>query len=1068
MVSQNFDEVGLEAIIRGVGTYAANAGKLVTSNKAINASLNLAAKTAGKFQKALSTAMKVGALAVAAGIVASVLIFANFDKAMTESIAIMGDVSAAMREDMEVAARDVAKATTFSMSQAAESYFFLASAGLDAAQSIAALPKVATFAQAGMFDMALATDLLTDAQSALGLTVEDTVQNVKNMVRVSDVLVKANTLANATVQQFSEALTREAGAAIKSFNKDVEEGVAVLAAFADQGIKGQVAGTSLSRILRLMGSAAVNSSDAYEKFNVRVFDSTGNMRNLADIIEDLENALLGLSDEARIAALEQLGFQARVQGVILPLLGTSDAIREYEAGLRSAGGITEEVAEKQLTSLGAQFSLLRSGIEDLLFTIGKGLEPVLRSFVRTLREDVIPWVEVRLPIALEKARQLFEDWKPALVESAKAVNDLRESVVAFGSWIIRNEAALVGAIVAIGVAFAWTNPAFGIAAGIGAIIIVIGLLRADVDKLGESALEARIQILKLGLAVAKFVDFLQFIPDVDSPFGKFTIDIPDASNAVRDFEVEIGILEQHLDSVRVSIDATDRTIQGLSDTLAESEDAFILVKSASGDLTFVLPRARVEADLLAQAWQEVARQGPEVEAAMEIIAASIVATRGHVRDLTAEMLNFAAVQVEINRLLEAGGPQTALELFRQIDRILSAIPDEFPSLIVPPIAPPGIGGGAAAAGEGLSEAFLKGIVDGIRRGTITILDAMDFLRRGMVNAASAIVVGLLAEANRIETRLEVIADTVEQGFLTLQDLARLVDVGAFGAARGLADQFPVIDEAVWERAIARWLNTVAEGVREGTITVVDAIEFLERGMINAARSIVDALVEEQFRVATQFEVMADIIARGFATVADAQRLIDIGAMEEALLILQTIAGEETEILDLIAQANKERFRLAFPEQFSEQPIRERLKILFPDLFPEQSFKEGGFVPAGQTVKAVLHGPEAIIPLAGGTKVATQLAIKTLALGQIKLPSISMQEGGFIPAGTTAQATLHGPELVVPLGGNTMALRALTRALQGVPGGGSNEGFRNFGNVNVFADGNSDDLAMRSITRALGV
>ena len=57
------------------------------------------------------------------------------------------------------------------------------------------------------------------------------------MSRVSDVLVRANTLANATVQQFSTALTSKAGAALKSFNKDVEEGVAVLAAMADQGIK---------------------------------------------------------------------------------------------------------------------------------------------------------------------------------------------------------------------------------------------------------------------------------------------------------------------------------------------------------------------------------------------------------------------------------------------------------------------------------------------------------------------------------------------------------------------------------------------------------------------------------------------------------------------------------------------------------------------------------------------------------------------------------------------------------------------------------------------------------------
>ncbi len=151
-----------------------------------------------------------------------------FQVAMTNSLAIMGNVSQAMREDMVTAAQAVAMQTRFSAKEAAEAYFFLASAGLDAAQSIGALPTVAKFAQAGNFDLALATDLLTDAQSALGLSVKDVTKNMKNMARVGDVLVKANTLANATVEQFSEALTTKAGAALRNLGKDVEEGVAVL------------------------------------------------------------------------------------------------------------------------------------------------------------------------------------------------------------------------------------------------------------------------------------------------------------------------------------------------------------------------------------------------------------------------------------------------------------------------------------------------------------------------------------------------------------------------------------------------------------------------------------------------------------------------------------------------------------------------------------------------------------------------------------------------------------------------------------------------------------------------
>jgi len=51
-------------------------------------------------------------------------------------------------------------------------------------------------------------------------------------------LVGANTLANASVEQFSKSLTNMAAAALTNANKGLEEGVAILAAFADKGIKG--------------------------------------------------------------------------------------------------------------------------------------------------------------------------------------------------------------------------------------------------------------------------------------------------------------------------------------------------------------------------------------------------------------------------------------------------------------------------------------------------------------------------------------------------------------------------------------------------------------------------------------------------------------------------------------------------------------------------------------------------------------------------------------------------------------------------------------------------------------
>jgi len=102
--------------------------------------------------------------------------------------------------------------------------------------------------------------------------------------------------------------------------------------------------------MRDLQKAAINNKTAFKKARVEVFDSTGEMNNMADIVGDLEGLLMGMSDEGKKATLMQLGFTEKSINATMALLGTSDAIRRYEKGLRAAAGTTDEVAQKQLNN----------------------------------------------------------------------------------------------------------------------------------------------------------------------------------------------------------------------------------------------------------------------------------------------------------------------------------------------------------------------------------------------------------------------------------------------------------------------------------------------------------------------------------------------------------------------------------------------------------------------------------------------------------------------------------------------------------------------------------------------
>ena len=402
--------------------------------------------------------------------------FAKFDNAMIESTSIM-DATGAEINKMKQTALDLSTGGAIKQGPAelAKSYFYLASAGKNAAQSMKLLPAVAKFATAGAFDMSLATDLLTDAQSALGLSSKDVIQDEKNMIRLSDALVKANTLANASVEQFSKALTSGAGSALKTYNKSVEEGLALLSAMADQGIKAELAGNALNRIQRLLIQSNQKNAKAHEKFGFSVFTAAGKMRNYADIIKQLEGILKGMTDQQKAATLDALGFKARVQGVILPLLGTSDAIAEYQKKLEKAGGVTAGVAAKQMASFSNQMKVMKNRMTAIGIEIGEVLGPMLQKLTGWLGVVIEKWkaLSPRIKKIIVIVGIVVSAIGPLLMIGGMLISSIGAIISGTIAFFVAIKAVVVGIIAAISATSGLIIPIVLVAAAIAAAIAVM-------------------------------------------------------------------------------------------------------------------------------------------------------------------------------------------------------------------------------------------------------------------------------------------------------------------------------------------------------------------------------------------------------------------------------------------------------------------------------------------------------------------------------------------------------------------------------------------------------------------
>ena len=309
---------------------------------------------------------------------------AEFDSAMSQVAATMGysveeintegtEANATFKKLRDYA-QEMGKTTAFSANESAQALNYMALAGYDAETSIAMLPKVLDLASAGNIDLAKSSDMVTDAQSALGLSIEDTEILI-------DQMAKTASKSNTSVEQLGDAILT-IGATGRTAAGGTKELAQVLGILADNGIKGSEGGTKLRNIILALQSPTDKAAYKLEKLGIKAYDSEGHFRALEDIFADLNGALAEMSDQDADIAKSTI-FSKRDLAAVNALLNTT-AQRWDELGnaIEDSAGAAHDMAEVQLDNLAGDVTLFKSALEGAEIAISDRLSPSLRNAVQ--------------------------------------------------------------------------------------------------------------------------------------------------------------------------------------------------------------------------------------------------------------------------------------------------------------------------------------------------------------------------------------------------------------------------------------------------------------------------------------------------------------------------------------------------------------------------------------------------------------------------------------------------------------------------------------------------------------
>ncbi len=538
----------------------------------------------------------LGAAATAMTVAAPAKISIDFEDAMAR-VGAVANASDADMARLTATARQLGKDTVFSASQAAEGMQYLAMAGFDAKETIAAMPGMLDLAAAGNTDLGRTADIASDILSAFKLKAGD-------MGAVSDTLAKTFTTSNTSLEMLGETM-KYVGPVAASVGLSLQDTSAAAGMLGNVGIKSSQAGTVLrAALLRLaappkMAKEALGdlagvagpeldelyeqigdtggAADALKELGMTTKDEAGNLRPLVDILEELNarTAQMGTGQKAEvykkvfgteasagmIALAEQAGTTIDKEGnrIVDSLGRPTNALRAYMEKVNDYQGTSQRIAQRMNATTGGSLRRLKSAWEDVGITVGNFFLPAINGAASALSgfANFISGVAERFP-TLSKGVALTIGAFAALSVGSFA---LRLAILTMRSGLLSTRAA-----------FVWTS---GAARALGGGLLSLGA------KFGQTAIAARVAclgikgalvstgigaiVVALGLAAEYLISHWEEIgPAISGVFEK----VKDVLSGVVTFFTSVGPaimsrLRPYIDDISSAFSAAAERVKGI-------------------------------------------------------------------------------------------------------------------------------------------------------------------------------------------------------------------------------------------------------------------------------------------------------------------------------------------------------------------------------------------------------------------------------------------------------------------------------------------------------------------------
>lgn len=416
-------------------------------------------KVSGAGQKMLPATAAIGAVGGAAVKTAS-----DFETSMSQTAGALNVPMDKMGSLRDLAMKMGAD-TQFSATEAGNAMTELAKGGLTEADiKGGALKATMDLAASSGMDLGDSANTVVQAMGGFGLSANDSAQAV-------NALAGAAAASSTDVGPLANALSQCAAQA-HTAGWSIQDTTAVLGAFADAGITGSDAGTSLKTMLQRLGAPTGAAAKEMKSLGINVWDSQGHMKDASGIAQELQSKMGGLSDQQKQQALTTIfGSDATRAATVLMGEGSTGLSKYTEATNDQTAA--SRLANSQMGPTEKALEEMKGSLETAGIAIGTALVPMIQKlagFVTDLANKFSS-LSPSMQDTILKIAGIVAVVGPALIVIGKVVSGI--GAIAVGASKLIGGIKLLGGGIAKLFSLVAANPIILIVAAIAAVVAIV-------------------------------------------------------------------------------------------------------------------------------------------------------------------------------------------------------------------------------------------------------------------------------------------------------------------------------------------------------------------------------------------------------------------------------------------------------------------------------------------------------------------------------------------------------------------------------------------------------------------